>query len=116
MLLLKKVFCINYNQQQEDFLVTNNNLEKETMENLNLNEQKSNPLADLISNEVYETLISRGLINETSVRDREIRKKFKLMRADKMSAGDSIDALREEYPYLQFDTIRKIVYNSPKKN
>ena len=27
-----------------------------------------------------------------------------------------IDALREEYPYLQFDTIRKIVYNSPKKN
>ncbi len=86
------------------------------MENLNLKEQNSNPLADLISNEVYETLINRGLINETSVRDREIRKRFKLMRADKMSAGDAIDALREEYPYLQFDTIRKIVYNSPKKN
>ena len=80
-------------------------------------EQRSlNPLADLISNEVYEALMSRGLINETSVRDREIRKKFKLMRANKMSAGDAIDALREEYPYLQFDTIRKIVYNSPKKN
>ena len=86
------------------------------MENLNLNEQKSNPLADLISNDVYELLVSRGLINETSVRDREIRKKFKLLRANKMSAGDAIDALREEYPYLQFDTIRKIVYNSPKKN
>ncbi len=86
------------------------------MENLNLNEQNSNPLADLISNEVYETLISRGLINETSVRDREIRKKFKILRVNKMSAGDAIDTLREEYPYLQFDTIRKIVYNSPKKN
>lgn len=86
------------------------------MENLNLSEQYSNPLADLISNEVYEALMSRGLINETTVRDREIRKKFKFMRANKMSAGDAIDALRDEYPYLQFDTIRKIVYNSPKKN
>ena len=86
------------------------------MENMNLNEQYSNPLADLISNEVYEALMSRGLINETSVRDREIRKRFKMMRANKMSAGDAIDTLREEYPYLQFDTIRKIVYNSPKKN
>lgn len=86
------------------------------MENTSLNEQQINPLADLISNEVYEILHSRGLINETSVRDREIRKKFKMLRANKMSAGDAIDALRDDYPYLQFDTIRKIVYNSPKKN
>lgn len=85
------------------------------MENLNIIEQNSNPLADLISNEIYEALNSRGLINETSVRDREIRRKFKVLRSNKMSAGDAIDALREEYPYLQFDTIRKIVYNSPKK-
>jgi hypothetical protein len=86
------------------------------MENSNLNEQQINPLADLISNEVYEILKSRGLINETSVRDREIRKKFKMLRANKMNAGDAIDALRDDYPYLQFDTIRKIVYNTPKKN
>lgn len=86
------------------------------MENVNLNEQYINPLADLISNEIYEALMSRGLINETSVRDREIRRKFKEMRASRMSAGDAIDALRDEYPYLQFDTLRKIVYNSPKRN
>jgi hypothetical protein len=86
------------------------------MENINLSEQPINPLSDLISNEVYELLKSRGLINETSVRDREIRKKFKMLRADKMSAGDAIDILRNEYPYLQFDTIRKIVYNTPKSN
>ena len=86
------------------------------MENANLSEQPVNPLSDLISNEVYELLKSRGLINETSVRDREIRKKFKLLRANKMSAGDAIDVLRDEYPYLQFDTIRKIVYNTPKRN
>jgi hypothetical protein len=70
----------------------------------------NNPLSDLISDEVYELLVSQGLIDEKSVRDYEIRKKFKILRASKLSAGDSIDAIREEYPYLQFDTIRKIVY------
>jgi hypothetical protein len=40
----------------------------------------------------------------------QIRKKFKQLRASKVSAGNAIDAIKEYYPYLQFDTIRKIVY------
>jgi len=73
-----------------------------------------NPLSDLISDEIYEILNSQGLIDEKSVRDYQIRKKFKQLRAGKVSAGDAIDAIREEYPYLQFDTIRKIVYQISK--
>jgi hypothetical protein len=69
-----------------------------------------NPLNDLISDDIYELLNSHGLIDEKSVRDYQIRKKFKQLRATKVSAGDAIDVIREEYPYLQFDTIRKIVY------
>ena len=69
-----------------------------------------NPIADLISNEIYELLSSKGLINEKSVRDYQIKKKFKYLRASKVSASDAIEAVREDYPYLQFDTIRKIVY------
>ncbi len=69
-----------------------------------------NPLAELISDDIYSLLTSRGLIDEKSVRDYIIRKKFKNMRSKKISASDSIEALRVEYPYLQFDTIRKIVY------
>jgi uncharacterized protein (DUF433 family) len=69
-----------------------------------------NPLSDLISDDIYELLDSQGLIDEKSVRDYQIRKKFKQLRANKISAGDAIDSIREEYPYLQFDTIRKIVY------
>lgn len=75
---------------------------------------KQNPLADLISDEIYELLNSRGLINEKSVRDYQIRKKFKSLREQKVSASDAIDRLREDYPYLQFDTIRKIVYQLQK--
>lgn len=76
----------------------------------NQNNANDNPLADLISDEIYEMLNSKGLINEKSVRDYIIRQKFKQLRSNKVTASEAIDALREEYPYLQFDTIRKIVY------
>ena len=32
------------------------------------------------------------------------------MRGDDMPAYEAIEELREQHPYLQFDTIRKIVY------
>lgn len=73
-----------------------------------------NPLSDLISDDIYELLSGHGLIDEKSVRDYQIRKQFRQLRANKVSAGDAIDAIREEYPYLQFDTIRKIVYQISK--
>ncbi len=70
-----------------------------------------NPLSDLISDEIYEMLSRKGLINQKSVRDFQIRKRFQELREQKMKAGDAIEALRKEYPYLQFDSIRKIVYH-----
>ena len=70
----------------------------------------SNPLADLISDDIYQLLQSRNLINEKSVRDYEIKKKFKKLRDQKISASDAIERIREEYPYLQVDSIRKIIY------
>ena len=75
---------------------------------------KNNPISDLISDEIYELLHAKGLINEKSVRDHIIRKKFKVMREEKVNVGDAIEALRQEYPYLQFDSIRKIVYHRDK--
>lgn len=71
-----------------------------------------NPLADLISDEVYELLVEHDLLDEKSVRDYQIRKRFRQLRAQNVSAADAIERIREEYPYLQFDTIRKIVYRS----
>jgi hypothetical protein len=71
-----------------------------------------NPIPELINDDIYDLLNSRGLINEKSVRDYLIKKRFKDMRSSKMRASEAIDRLRAEYPYLQFDTIRKIVYQS----
>ena len=73
-----------------------------------------NPLSELISDDIFDLLDTHGLIDDKAVRGYQIRKKFKQLRSGKLSAGDAIDAIREEYPYLQFDTIRKIVYQISK--
>ena len=78
----------------------------------NIFSSENNPIPELVNDEIYDLLQSRGLINEKSVRDYIIKKRFKNMRAAKVRASEAIDSLREEYPYLQFDTIRKIVYQS----
>ena len=77
-------------------------------------DNRTNPLSDLINDSTYHVLKSRNLINEKSVRDYLIRQRFKKMRQQKISATSAIETLREEYPYLQFDTIRKIVYQVEK--
>lgn len=77
-------------------------------------EELKNPLNDLISDEIYELLSTRGFINLNAARDHFIRKRFKSLRASRLSAGDAIDELRKDYPYLQFETIRQIVYNPNK--
>ncbi len=70
-----------------------------------------NPLSELISDDVYQLLESQGLINQKSLRNYLIRRKFKQMRNSEIGAAQAISQLRSEYPYLQFDTLRKIVYN-----
>ncbi|HEX2867406.1 MAG TPA: hypothetical protein VHO03_10210 [Ignavibacteriales bacterium] len=74
-----------------------------------------NPLADLISDEVYSLLSSHYLIDEVSVRDYLIRKKFKLMKERNIRTNDAVESLMDEFPNLQFDTIKKIIYH-PQRN
>ena len=69
-----------------------------------------NPREGLISEDLYQTLEDHNLLSEKGVRDYQIRKAFKMMRSQDVPAYDAIEMLREEYPHLQFDTIRKIVY------
>jgi len=75
--------------------------------NSHLNE---NPLDGLISEEVFSILDDNNLLSEKGVRDYQIRRSFRTMRLNNVPAFDAIELLRDEYPYLQFDTIRKIVY------
>lgn len=69
-----------------------------------------NPLRDLISDETFQQLQEQGLLDEKGLRDYLIRTEFRALRKTGWGASDAIEKLREQYPYLQFDTLRKIVY------
>ncbi len=75
-----------------------------------VNEGVGNPLAGLVNDDIYSVLEQHNLLSEKGVRDYQIRRQFRSMRRINVPAYDAIELLREEYPYLQFDTIRKIVY------
>lgn len=79
------------------------------------NRKLINPLADLISDEVYSLLSSHYLIDEVSVRDYLIRKKFRQMKENNIRTNDAVESLMDEFPHLQFDTIKKIIYH-PQRN
>lgn len=80
-----------------------------------VNQKLTNPLADLISDEVYSLLSSHYLIDEVSVRDYLIRKKFRQMKENNIRTNDAVESLMDEFPHLQFDTIKKIIYH-PQRN
>ena len=70
----------------------------------------ANPLSGLVEPDVYSLLEQHNLLNEKGVRDYQIRQQFQAMRRENVPAYEAIEELREQHPYLQFDTIRKIVY------
>ena len=71
---------------------------------------RQNPLNELIDDDTFDLLNSKKLINKNSVRNYEIRRQFWEMRREDIRAGDAIDRLHKKHPYLQYDSIRKIVY------
>ena len=74
-----------------------------------------NPLNGLISEDTYALLLEHDLLSEKGIRDYQIRKQFRMMRRRNVPAYEAIEELRDAYPYLQFDTIRKIVYGLRKR-
>ena len=74
-----------------------------------------NPLSSLLSDEKYELLSSLGLLHALGIRDYLIREKYKTLRANKMSSEAAIEVLLDDYPQIQFNSIRRIIYKFPVK-
>ncbi len=75
------------------------------------NPSDQNPVAELIPDELYQLLRANDLINEKGVRDYIIRRAFKAMREQQdLKSTEALERLQAIYPYLQVDTIRKIIY------
>jgi len=73
-----------------------------------------NPYSEIITNEQFEWLKSHGVLSEgkieTKIRNKEIRAKFKKLKAEGHRTPEVMDMLCEEYPYIGWDSIKKIAY------
>lgn len=77
---------------------------------MEIHQEMPNPLDGLVSEDVYQRLVEHNVLSDKGVRDFQIRRQFRALRRRDTPASDAIEMLRDMYPYLQFDTIRKIVY------
>jgi len=70
-----------------------------------------NPLGELLTDDLYELMLMNDLINEKGLRDFLIRKTYQKIREEyQLSRSEALDHLQKCYPYLQPDSLRKIVY------
>lgn len=72
-----------------------------------------NPLRDVLSDELFTQLWALGVLDVKGVRDYAIRAQYKAFRAQHIGSSEAIERIQASFPYLQFDTIRKIVYSVP---
>ena len=74
-----------------------------------------NPLKSHIPDSIFEFLVKNNLIKEKGVRDFQIKERFRTLRKQ-YPTNKAIEILQQEYPYLQYETIRKIIYQKVKLN
>ena len=74
-----------------------------------------NPLKSHIPDSVFEFLVKNNLLNEKGVRDFKIRQKFSSLKSE-CGTQNAIEKLQGDYPYLQYETIRKIIYQKVQLN
>jgi hypothetical protein len=68
----------------------------------------ANPIDDLIDDETYETLTSRGLLNKRAVQNYQVQKRFDMLIDEGCNLKDSIATLQKEFPFLDFSLINKL--------
>jgi hypothetical protein len=71
----------------------------------------SNPIRQILPDDLFRVLLEMNLINRKVLRDYEIKREYKTLRSEGFRSVEAIDMLLEKYPYLQFDTVRKIIYS-----
>ena len=75
----------------------------------------NNPLKSILPDETYSFLLKNNLLREKGLRDFKIRQTFFRLKQENPTY-EIIERLQEEYPYLQYETIRKIIYQKPNKH
>lgn len=71
----------------------------------------SNPVHFLLDDQQFQLLAELNLLNKKLLRDLEIRRQYHQMRARGLTFSEALESLLSDYPYLQPDTLRKLIYS-----
>ncbi len=71
----------------------------------------SNPIRQILSDDLYNQLERLNLINKKVLRDFQIKRKYLDLRNGGKKSAEAIEEILEAYPYIQVDTVRKIIYS-----
>jgi len=71
---------------------------------------RGNPIHEFIPDDLYVTLKSMGFLDERTIRDYYLKKKFDDLRSQ-YTPREIFRILQKEFPYICEDTIRKIIYS-----
>ena len=71
----------------------------------------SNPIRQILPDDLFSMLLELNLINRKVLRDFEIKRAYKKLRTNGLKSTEAIEAILDMYGYLQFDTVRKIIYS-----
>lgn len=73
--------------------------------------EEENPIKHLVDDETFMRLSKAGVLNKTAVRNFAIKLKFTEMRKEKKSVQLILALLHQEYPYVGYEALRKIIYD-----
>lgn len=71
----------------------------------------SNPIRQIMTDDLYSKLVSLNLLNQKVIRDFLIKRLYLDLRRSGYRSAEAIEMVLDDYPYLQFDTVRKIIYS-----
>ncbi|MFK7922799.1 MAG: hypothetical protein AB8H47_12620 [Bacteroidia bacterium] len=71
----------------------------------------SNPIRQIVTDDLYSKLVSLNLLNQKVIRDFLIKRQYLDLRRSGYRSAEAIEMVLDDYPYLQFDTVRKIIYS-----
>ncbi len=71
---------------------------------------RGNPLHEIIPDDLFYKLKTKGFLNERAVRDFYMKKRFEDLKKE-YPPKKIFSLLQQEFPYLSVDTVRKIIYS-----
>lgn len=74
----------------------------------------SNIISDIVDDATFKKLFDSRLLDAISLRNYAIRKQYRRLREKNMPSPSCLELIQQEYPYLNFDSLKRIVYGRSK--